>query len=216
MPDFASARERMVDIQIARRGVRDPNVLAAMRAVPREAFVPGAEAHAYDDGPLPIGENQTISQPYVVALMAEAAGIGPGDRILEVGAGSGYAAAVMAQMADRVFAIERHRSLAGAAARRLADLGYINVEIRTGDGSAGWPEAAPFDAVIVSAGAPRVPEPLKHQLVVGGRLVIPLGDARLGQRLVKLTRTGETEWTEVGLGLVAFVPLVSAPEDRRP
>ena len=146
------------------------------------AFVaPGYEAVAYEDGPLPIGEGQTISQPYIVALMVEAAALGPGDRVLEVGAGSGYAAAVVAQIAARVFAIERHESLAREAARRCAALGYGNVEIRVGDGTLGWPEAAPFDAVLVAAGAPEPPRALKQQLEVGGRLVIPVGDGGLGQ-----------------------------------
>jgi protein-L-isoaspartate(D-aspartate) O-methyltransferase len=214
MPDFARARDRMVEEQIARRGVRDARVLDAMRSVPREAFVPGAEELAYEDGPLPIGQGQTISQPYVVALMVEAAPLKPGDRVLEVGAGSGYAAAVMARIAARVFAIERHTRLAEAAARRCADLGYANVEIRAEDGTRGWPEAAPFDAVVVSAGAAELPAALKEQLVVGGRLVIPIGADPIGQRLLKLTRRGEKEWDETDLGRVAFVPLVGAPGDR--
>ena len=141
----------MVDVQIARRGVRDRSVLNAMREVPREAFVePGFEEFAYEDGALPIGEGQTISQPYIVALMIEAAEIGPGDKVLEVGAGSGYAAAVISRIAKRVYAIERHPALGRAAQRRFEDLGYDNIELHVGDGSTGWPEAAPFDAIAVS------------------------------------------------------------------
>ena len=159
MRDLSRARERMVEIQIARRGVRDRRVLKAMREVPREAFVePGFEEFAYEDGPLPIGEGQTISQPYIVALMIEAAELEPGDRVLEVGAGSGYAAAVLSRIADRVHAIERHAALAAAGAGAAwPRLGYDNVELRVGDGTQGWPEAAPFDAILVAAGGPEVP-----------------------------------------------------------
>jgi protein-L-isoaspartate(D-aspartate) O-methyltransferase len=211
MLDFAGARNRMVDVQLARRGIRHARVLAAMRKVPREAFVePGMEEFAYEDSPLPIGEGQTISQPYIVALMIEAAELGPGDRVLEVGAGSGYAAAVMAQVAARVFAIERHARLGRSAARRLADLGYRTVPIRIGDGTLGWPEAAPFDAILVAAGGPEPPAALKTQLEIGGRLVVPVGRAETGQELVKLTRTGEATWHEERLGAVRFVPLVGA------
>src|SRR4051812_1590436 len=145
----SSARERMVEAQIARRGIRDRHVLEAMRRVPREAFVePGFDEFAYEDSPLPIGEEQTISQPYIVAAMIEAAEVKPGERVLEVGTGSGYAAAVLSQIAGQVYGIERHKSLAEAARRRLTDLGYENVEIRVGDGTLGWPEAAPFDAIL--------------------------------------------------------------------
>src|SRR3954453_4062444 len=145
MLDLARARDRMVDVQIARRGIRDPYVLEAFRRVPRGAFVePALEEFAYEDGPLPIGEDQTISQPYIVALMIEAAEVRPGDSVLEVGAGSGYAAAVLAQIANRVYAIERHPSLGSSAQQRLKKLGYDNIELRVGDGTRGWPEAAPF------------------------------------------------------------------------
>jgi protein-L-isoaspartate(D-aspartate) O-methyltransferase len=160
MLDLARARERMVDAQIARRGVRDARVLEAMRRVPREAFVEsGFEEFAYEDGALPISEGQTISQPYIVALMIEGAELKPGESVLEVGAGSGYAAAVMSQIADRVYAIERHASLVDAARRRFRKLGYDNIELRAGDGTRGWPEAAPFDAILVSAGGPAVRMP---------------------------------------------------------
>src|SRR5438874_9220585 len=157
MLDLSRARDRMVDVQIAARGVRSRYVLEAMRRVPREAFVePGFEEFAYEDGALPIAEGQTISQPYIVALMIEAAELKPGESVLEVGAGSGYAAAVMSQIADRVYAIERHPSLVEAARRRFRKLGYDNIELRAGDGTRGWPEAAPFDAIVVSAGGPSV------------------------------------------------------------
>ncbi|HEY7385697.1 MAG TPA: protein-L-isoaspartate(D-aspartate) O-methyltransferase [Beijerinckiaceae bacterium] len=209
MLDLPHARDRMVDVQIARRGVRDRYVLDAMRRVPREDFVePGFEEFAYEDGPLPIGEGQTISQPYIVALMIEAAEIKPGDSVLEVGAGSGYAAAVMSQIADRVHAIERHPSLADAARRRFEKLGYDNIELRAGDGTKGWPEAAPFDAVLVAAGGPQVPQPLKEQLAVGGRLVIPVGDDIHDQRLLKVTRRDRDDYVEEDLGAVRFVPLI--------
>ena len=209
MLDLTRARERMVEVQIARRGVRDVHVLEAMRRVPREAFVgSGYEEFAYEDGPLPIGEGQTISQPYVVALMIEAAEVKPGDRVLEVGAGSGYAAAVLSQIADRVHAIERHRSLAEAAGPRFETLGYDNIELRVGDGTLGWPEAAPFDAILVAAGGPEAPEELKRQLAIGGRLVIPVGKAPRRQTLLKLTRKAEDSFEEEELGGVMFVPLV--------
>src|SRR5919109_1343481 len=190
--DLSRARDRMVDVQIAARGVRDPRVLEAMHRVPREAFVePGFEEFAYEDGPLPIGEGQTISQPYIVALMIEAAEVKPGDSVLEVGAGSGYAAAVLGQIADRVYAIERHSSLGKAARQRLKKLGYDNIELRVGDGTWGWPEAAPFDAILVAAGGPEVPPALKEQLAIGGRLVIPVGEEERYQMLIKLTPQSE-------------------------
>jgi protein-L-isoaspartate(D-aspartate) O-methyltransferase len=211
MLDFAWARNRMVDVQLARRGICDRRVLEALRSVPREAFVAeGMREVAYEDSPLEIGEGQTISQPYIVALMIEAAELKPGDRALEVGSGSGYAAAVMAQIADRVFTIERHATLAGQAARRCAELGYRNVTIRVGDGTLGWPEKAPFDAILVAAGGPEPPLALKHQLAVGGRLVVPVGKAETGQELLKLTRTASEGWEEERLGAVRFVPLVGA------
>ena len=209
MPDYGRARERMVEIQIARRGVRDARVLEAIRQVPREEFVdPGFEEFAYDDGPLPIGANQTISQPYMVALMIEAAELQPGDRVLEVGAGSGYAAAVMSGVAGRVYAIERHAQLVEEAKRRLRKLGYENVELRVGDGTRGWPEAAPFAAILVAAGGPEVPATLKEELAIGGRLIIPVGLRQFHQSLRKVTRLSETEYQEEDLGAVAFVPLI--------
>lgn len=209
MIDFADQRDRMVRTQIAARGIKDPNVLAAMRHVPREAFLPDALGEfAYQDSPLPIAEGQSISQPYIVGLMVEAAGIGPDDHVLEIGAGSGYAAAVLAQVADHVWTVERHGVLAEAARKALAEQGCGNVEVRHADGSRGWPEAAPFDAILVAAGAPEAPEALKAQLKIGGRLVMPVGDSQKRQRLVRLTRVAEDSWSEDDLGEVSFVPLV--------
>jgi protein-L-isoaspartate(D-aspartate) O-methyltransferase len=209
MRDLCRARERMVEIQIARRGIRDPRVLEAMQHVPREDFVePGFEEFAYADGALPIGEGQTISQPYVVALMIEAAELKSGDTVLEVGAGSGYAAAVLSRIAARVHAIERHPELAASAERRFAELGYHNIDLRVGDGTRGWPEAAPFDAILVSAGGPGIPPALKEQLAIGGRLVIPVGRQEGQQQLRKVTRTAKAAYEDEALGTVAFVPLV--------
>src|SRR5215212_7643333 len=209
MLDLSRARHRMVAVQIAGRGVRDRSVLDAMRRVPREAFVlPGFEEFAYEDTPLPIGEGQTISQPYIVALMIEAAEVRPGDRVLEVGAGSGYTAAVMSRIADRVYAIERLPSLGEAARRRFKRLGYDNIELRVDDGTKGWPEAGPFDAILVAAGGPEVPPALKEQLAIGGRLVIPVGEDLHDQTLLKITRTSETAFEGEDLGTVRFVPLI--------
>jgi protein-L-isoaspartate(D-aspartate) O-methyltransferase len=186
-------------------------VLNAMRQVPRERFVDeGFEEFAYEDNPLPIGEGQTISQPYIVALMIEAAEVKASDRVLEVGAGSGYAAAVLSQVAKQVFAIERHASLANEARARLAALGYHNVEVRTGDGSAGLPDAAPFNAILVAAASPQVPHSLKEQLAVGGRLIVPVCADRWNQTLRKITRTSETQFHEEDLGGVRFVPLIGS------
>lgn len=210
MPGTARLRRAMVSRQIAARGVRDPNVLAAMRSVPREAFVPAAwREFAYNDTPLPIEAGQTISQPYIVAHMIEAAAISPGDRVLEIGAGSGYAAAVMSRIGGRVLAIERHRELAELARMRMARLGYDNVEIRIGDGTEGWPEAAPFDAILVAAGGPVVPWPLLEQLEIRGRLVMPVGDVEK-QNLIRVTRRGLEDFGEEDLGEVRFVPLIGA------
>ncbi|PRD42480.1 hypothetical protein C5748_16650 [Phyllobacterium phragmitis] len=199
----------MVDIDLARRGIKDRNVLDAARNVAREAFVdPGFEEFAYEDGPLPIGDGQTISQPYIVALMIEAAGVKPGDKVLEVGTGSGYAAAVMARIARRVYTIERHAALGHSARERLERLGFDNIELRVGDGTKGWLEAAPFDAVIVAAGAPGPPQMLMDQLDVGGLLIIPVGPEVSSQRLMKITRISGTKFEEEDLGGVMFVPLI--------
>jgi protein-L-isoaspartate(D-aspartate) O-methyltransferase len=203
--DPTRARQEMVADQIEERGVRDPRTLAAMRKVPRHLFVPAALAgDAYADHPLPIGHDQTISQPYVVAFMTEALGLRGGETVLEVGTGSGYQAAVLAEIAARVYTIEIVAPLADEARERLARLGYRNVEVRAGDGYQGWPEKAPFDAVIVTAAAPRVPEPLEQQLKDGGRLVIPVGES--DQELMVITRRG-TRYDEVRVLPVRFVPM---------
>jgi len=200
-------RRAMVERQLAARGIADGRVLAAMERVPREAFVPPELAeYAYDDSPLPIGEGQTISQPYIVALMAEAAHIGPGARVLEVGTGSGYAAAVLAELAASVVSIERHAALAEKARAALMELGYGNVEVIEGDGSRGVPERAPYDAILVAAGAPAPPDSLKRQLAEGGRLVIPVS-ADAHQTLCVITRRGDS-YEEEDLGAVRFVPLL--------
>lgn len=200
-------RLRMVERQLVARGIKDERVLEAMRRVPREAFVPVDLAEfAYDDNPLPIAEGQTISQPYIVALMAAAAKIGPKSRVLEVGTGSGYAAAVLAQLAAEVVTIERHEPLAQAAADVLRGLGYFNVEVLAGDGSAGVAGRAPYDAILVAASAPAAPESLKSQLGEGGRLVVPVSsDAR--EELLVFTRSGDN-FSEESLGPVRFVPLM--------
>ena len=204
-------RERMVEIQIARRGVQDPLVHEAMRRVPRECFVPSHLARrAYEDRPLPIGEGQTISQPYVVAVMTEALRLGSRDRVLEIGTGSGYAAAVLSLIATEVYTIERVESLATAAGRRLHDLGYANVHVRHGDGSLGWAEHAPYDAIVVTAGGPDVPHSLLRQLATGGRLVMPVGATPRAQRLVRVVRTGAETYDREPLEGVAFVPLIGA------
>lgn len=209
MEDRSGERRRMVATQIEARGIRDPRVLQAMREVPREAFVePGWEEGAYADRPLPIGEGQTISQPYIVAAMLEAARIGPRDRVLEVGAGSGYAAALAGRLAASVIAVERLGPLAESARRRLQRLGCANVELRQGDGSLGVPEAAPFDAILVAASGPEVPDALRRQLAPGGRLVLPVGERHGPQRLLRITREAEDRFAEEVLEAVAFVPLI--------
>lgn len=198
----------MVDVHLAQRGITNPNVLAAMRTVPRERFVrEGLEEFAYEDSALPIEEEQTISQPYIVAVMIEAAEIAPGDRVLEIGAGSGYAAAVIGQIAEHVIAIERHDKLVTLATRRVKSLGYDNVDIRHGDGTKGLPDEAPFDAILVAAGGPKVPQGLREQLSIDGHLVIPVGEPG-DQKLCKITRRGEDWYETENLGAVMFVPLI--------
>jgi len=206
-------RLQMVSRQIEARGVHDGRVLKAMREVPRHRFVPDSQrAHAYDDRPLPIGYQQTISQPYIVALMSELAGVQPGDTVLEVGTGSGYQAAVLSEMGVNVFSVEIIEPLAKRATALLSELGYAkNVRVRYGDGYAGWPEHAPFDAVIVTAAPPKIPEPLKQQLAVGGRLVIPVG--RNYQRLLLVTRT-EDGFREESVIPVRFVPMTGKAQER--
>jgi len=211
MTDFAKLRERMVERQIARRGIKDERIHAAFRAVPREAFVPEESRDlAYEDSPLPIEAEQTISQPYIVAAMVEAAEIGPGDRVLEVGAGSGYAAAVIGALAGEVFAIERHGELAKLAGERMERLGFENVSIYEGDGTGGLPSEAPFDAIVCSASGSHVPDVLLRQLEIGGRLVMPVGEPQEVQELIKVTRVGEDEYEREAMGKVRFVPLIGA------
>ncbi len=210
-PVFERLREEMVQRQVVERGIRTPALLAALRCVRRERFVPADLAEqAYEDRPLPIGEQQTISQPYIVAYMLEALGLQGTERVLEVGTGSGYSAALLAQLARRVFTIERHARLARAAGARLAREGISGVELRIGDGTLGWPEAAPFDAIVVAAGGPRVPRALKQQLAPGGRLLIPVGVERGLQRMLRVTRLGPARFEEEALLGVHFVPLVGA------
>ena len=208
-------RNRMVEAQIARRGVSDRRVLAVMRTVPREIFIsPNLKDAAYADSAVPIAEGQSISQPYIAAAMLEAAALKDSDKALDVGAGSGYLTALMGRLADQVYAIERRPTLTEAARERLRALGYNNVELKTGDGSKGWPDAAPFDAIIVSASVPKVPQSLKKQLALGGRLVIPVGTPD-EQRLLRLTRTGKTEFQEKYICAVRFVRLIGAEGWKR-
>ena len=207
--DYADRREQMVNQQIASRAIVDPAVLAAMRAVPREQFVlEPYRQYAYDDTPLPIPANQTISQPFIVAYMIAALALGPEDRVLEIGTGSGYAAAVLSRIAREVYTVERHYKLADYARSRLERLGYANVQVRHGDGTRGWPEHAPYDGVIVAAGGPAVPESLRGQLAIGGRLVMPVGRSRSAQNLILITRVDEGVYRDEMLVPVAFVPLI--------
>ena len=204
-----SQRRAMVAEQLVSRGITDERVLAAMETVPREEFIPPPwRSHAYDDGPVPIGSGQTISQPYIVAAMIEMLRPRPTDRVLEVGAGCGYAAAVLSRIVAVVYAIERHHTLVTEARDRLTRLGYDNVELHHGNGTVGWPKEAPYDGIIVAAGAPRIPQTLKRQLATGGRLVIPVGRTLESQQLVRVVRHEEDEFEEQRLVPVRFVPLV--------
>jgi protein-L-isoaspartate(D-aspartate) O-methyltransferase len=206
---FREEREQMVETQIAAGGVVDPWVLHAMRTVPREGFIPASlQVSAYDDGPLPIGDGQTISQPYVVAVMTQAVQPKPGNRALEIGTGSGYAAAVLATIVSEVYTVERLGQLAEGAQRHLAALGYRNVHVLHGDGTLGWPEHAPYDVIIVTAGGPFVPPALLEQLAIGGRLIMPVGSARRFQRLVRVTRIAADTYEREDLEEVAFAPLI--------
>ena len=219
--DYKKLRDEMVEKAIFARGVRSELVLDAMRSVPRESFLPSQlREFAYDDSPLPIEEGQTISQPYIVAFMAEALALRGGEKVLEIGTGSGYAAAVLSEIAANVYTVERHGPLAEKAAATLADLGYNNVHVLHGDGTRGWPAHAPYDAIIVAAGGPSVPESLKAQLKIGGRLVIPVGTDPRVQELVRVTRITHDEFRSEDLADVRFVPLLGeegwAPEEGRP
>jgi protein-L-isoaspartate(D-aspartate) O-methyltransferase len=209
MPDYIAEREAMVDRHLKRRGITDKRILDAFLAVPREEFVAEEYAHlAYGDHPLPIEAGQTISQPYIVGLMIEAAGIKPGDRVLEVGAGSGYAAAVISRIAGKVIAIERQHDLIKVARQRLERLGYDNVEIVEGDGTRGCREHAPFDAILAAASGSHVPRPLVEQLAPGGRIVMPVGDPGWVQELIKVTKNDDGTLVQENLGEVRFVPLI--------
>ena len=207
--DFTAEREAMVERQLSRRGITEPYILEAFLTVPREEFVSERHAHlAYGDHPLPIEASQTISQPYIVALMIQAAGNKPGDKVLEVGAGSGYAAAVISRIADRVIGIERQLDLVQVATERLRRLGYHNVEIVEGDGTRGCREQAPFDAILAAASGSHVPAPLVEQLAPNGRLVMPVGDPGWVQKLVKVTKEEDGILSQENLGEVRFVPLI--------
>lgn len=209
--DFKRQRYSLIEHELRKSGVRDERVLDAMGAVPREEFVEEKlREFAYRNVPLPIGSQQTISQPLIVAIMAEALELRPGDRVLEIGTGSGYAAAVLSRLVKDVYTIERIEDLAQIASRRLARLGFANVHVRTGDGTLGWPAEAPFDAIVVAASGPFVPPALKDQLAIGGRLVIPIGDELESQHLVRITRRGKDDYVEEDLGGVRFVPLIGA------
>ncbi len=207
--ESSARRERMVTEQIASRGIDDPAILRAMRTVPRELFVPKKyQRYAYDDTPLPIPGRQTISQPYVVALMISKLELQPADRVLEIGTGSGYAAALLALIVSEVHTVERIRELVNYARQRLRSLGYENVHVHHGDGTLGWPTKGPYDGIIVAAGGPSVPESLKSQLAEQGRLIIPVGRSERRQHLVAVTRTGVDAYQQTELGAVAFVPLI--------
>jgi protein-L-isoaspartate(D-aspartate) O-methyltransferase len=204
-----NSRERMVTQQLIGRGIQDPLVIAAMRQVPREAFVDEFHRqYAYDDGPLPILEGQTISQPYVVALMIELLRLSPTDKVLEIGTGSGYAAAVLSRIAAEVFTVERVSSLVKYAQKNIDSLGYDNVRVKHGDGTLGWPEFAPYEAIIVAAGGPSVPSALKEQLSIGGRMIIPVGREQRAQRLVEVVKVDKGKTKEKKLSYVRFVPLI--------
>jgi protein-L-isoaspartate(D-aspartate) O-methyltransferase len=221
LKSFASRRKAMVEHSIAARGVRDELVLEAMGKVPREPFLPkNLREFAYVDSPLPIEGEQTISQPYIVAFMCEALMLKGGEKVLEIGAGSGYAAAVLSEIAANVYTVERLGQLAEKAAATLADLGYGNVRVLHGDGTKGWPEHAPYDAIVVAAGGPQVPESLKEQLKVGGRLVIPVGADQRSQEMVRVTRISKDEYRNEDIADVRFVPLIgeqgwASAEDTR-
>jgi len=207
MIDFPKARMKMVEEQIASRGIKDAGLIAAMKKIPRHLFVEEAlQSQAYTDHPLPIGEKQTISQPYMVALMTEALLLTGKEKVLEIGTGSGYQTAILAEMCEKVYSVERIRPLAIRARKLLYELGYFNVEIKIFDGTFGWTEESPFDAILVTAGSPDIPQPLVDQLAMGGRLVIPVGDAFV-QDLFRVTKTKEGVKRE-DLGGCRFVKLI--------
>ena len=209
MTDYAAEREAMVERHLKRRGIDETAIQDAFLAVPREAFIGSNNSHlAYGDHPLPIAAGQTISQPYIVALMIQAAEIKSGDKVLEVGAGSGYAAAVISRIAGRVIAIERQHELVDVASERIRRLGYYNVEIVEGDGTKGCPEYAPYDAILAAASGSHVPKALIEQLAWGGRIVMPVGDPGWVQKLIKVTKQADGTLSQETLGDVRFVPLI--------
>jgi len=212
-PDFITMREKMVETQIKARGIKDPRVLSAMRKVERHRFVPKEyQGSAYLDQPLPIGEGQTISQPYIVGLMTELLELRGGEKVLEVGTGSGYQAAILAELAKEVYTVEIVETLATSARNRLLELGYKNITVKAGDGYLGWPEVAPFDAIIITCAPDHVPAPLLEQLKEGGRLVVPLGTySQELQKLVK--RSGRIESTHIAP--VIFVPMTGEGVKRK-
>ena len=206
---YVAARAAMVEHQLRRRGIIEQPILDAFLNVPREWFVgPDDAEFAYGDHPLPIAAGQTISQPYIVALMVQAAQIAAGDVVLEVGAGSGYVAAVIGRIAGKVIAVERQHDLVADARERLARLNLDNVAIVEGDGTTGWPDEAPYDAIVAAASGSHVPQALLDQLKPGGRIVMPLGDHRAAQQLIKVTKRGDGSLEEESLGAVRFVPLI--------
>lgn len=211
MDNFKYLRKQMIDHQLVARGLRDQTVLNALSAVLREKFISkDLVEFAYNDSPLPIAARQTISQPYIVALMTAALELKPDNRVLEVGTGSGYAAAVLAEIVKKVYTIERLKILANAARKRLNALDYKNIYVLSGDGTLGWPQHAPFDAIVVTAGGPEVPETLKQQMTIGGRLVIPIGVSTQAQKLIRIRRINEDKYKEEELESVRFVPLIGA------
>jgi len=212
---YTNKRQAMIDLDIKGRGIKDKNVLEAMGKIPRELFVEESlRSKAYADQPLPIGEGQTISQPYVVALMTEALRLKPSDRVLEIGTGSGYQAAILAEIVKEVYTVEIRKILAEAAARRLKDLGYKNVEVKFGDGYFGWEEHAPFDAIVITASANHIPPPLIKQLKEGGRLILPLGSTLFYQTLtLAMKEKGELKMEQ--MGGVLFVPMIGETEKKK-
>jgi len=213
MDAYAEKRHEMVEAQIVARGIHDPAVVQAMRTVPREVFVaPELQKYAYKDKPLPIDAGQTISQPYIVALMIAALQPHPQHHVLEIGTGSGYAAAVLSRVVREVYTIERHAELGELARRRLHILGYDNVHVLHGNGALGWVEHAPYNGIVVTASSPKIPDALLEQLTLDGRLVIPVGAECSSQCLVRITRESDTSYRRDNLGGVRFVPLVRAPD----
>lgn len=208
MDNFSVQREMMVERQLLSRAITDHPTLESMSKVPRHLFVPSANAsYAYQDSPLPIGYGQTISQPYIVALMTQSAKLSPGAKVLEIGTGSGYGAAVLSHVCKEVYTVERIPELAKESRARLQSLGYENVRVKLDDGTLGWPEHAPYDAILVTASAPKLVPSLMEQLKAGGRLVIPVGD-KLSQQLIRLTKSNDGSYREENLGSVRFVPLI--------